>query len=100
MEYYEERGGKSTFTGTGSHLTMNDAKLKDATNVTNVFNNFFITITKKLYIQQLEKGVAISVLRDLFLWKLPQHKKIPITEAQIKSIIHSLKPKKSQVMMK
>jgi len=64
MEYYKERGRKSTFTGTGSHFTVNDAKLKDATNVANVFNNLFITITEKLYIQQLEKGDAISILKD------------------------------------
>jgi hypothetical protein len=49
MEYYKERGRKSTFTGTGSHLTVNYAKLKDATNVANALSNFFITITEKNY---------------------------------------------------
>jgi hypothetical protein len=95
MEYFKERDRKSTFTGTGSHLTVNDEKLKDPTNVASAFSNFFITITEKLHIQQLEKGDAISVLRDPFPGNCPSIKKIPITEAQLKSIIHSLKPKKS-----
>jgi hypothetical protein len=30
----------------------------------NAFNNFFTTITDKLNMQQMEKGNAISVLKD------------------------------------
>jgi len=64
MEHYEERDRKSTFSGTGSHLTVNDEKLKDPTNVASAVNNFSVTITEKLNIQQLEKGDAISILKD------------------------------------
>jgi len=46
-------------------------------------------------IQQIEKGVAISVLKDSFSRNSPSIKIIPITEADIKSTVHSLKPKKS-----
>jgi len=95
MEHYKERERKSTFSGTGSHLTVNDEKLKNPTNVANAFNNFCITITEKLNIQQLEKGDAISLLKDSFRGIFPNIKIIPITEAQIKSVIHSLKQKKS-----
>jgi len=35
MEHHKERDRKSTFTGTGSPLTVNDEKLKDPTNVAN-----------------------------------------------------------------
>ena len=67
----------------------------------NAFNNFFITITEKLNIQQIEKGDAISILKDSFPGNFPSIKIIPITEAEIKSIIHSLKQKKNhQAMMK
>ena len=85
---------------TGSHLTY-DEKLKDPKNVANAFNNFFITIAEKLNIQKIEKGDAISILKDLFPRNFFSIKIIPITESKIKSIVHSLKPKKNhQVMMK
>jgi hypothetical protein len=61
----------------------------------NAFNNFFITITEKLNIQQIEKGDAISILKDSFPGNFPSIKIIPITEAEIKSIIDSFKQKKS-----
>jgi hypothetical protein len=91
VEHYEESDTKSTFVGTGSHLTLNDEKLKDSTNMANAFNNFSITVTEKL---KLEKGDALSILKDTFPGNFPSIKIIQITEAQIKSIIHSLKPKK------
>jgi len=47
-----------------------------------------------LNIQQIEKD-AISILKDSFSGNLPSIKIIPNTDAKIKSIIHSLKPKKS-----
>jgi hypothetical protein len=68
--------------------------LKDATDVANAFNNFFTTITEKLNIQQVEKGDAILVLKDSFSRNSPSIKIIPITEAEIKSTMHSVKPKK------
>jgi hypothetical protein len=45
---------------------VNDEKLKDLTTVANAINNFFITITEKLNIKQIEKRDAISVIKDLF----------------------------------
>jgi hypothetical protein len=45
-------------------LLVNDDELKDPTNVANAFNNFFITVSEKLHIQQIGKGDAISVLKD------------------------------------
>jgi hypothetical protein len=42
---------------------VNDENFNDPRNIANAFNNFFITIAKKLNIQQIEKGDAISVLR-------------------------------------
>jgi hypothetical protein len=63
--------------------------------VSNGFNNFSITIIKKLNIQQLKKGNATSNLKDSFLGNFPSIKIIPITEAEIKSIIHFLKQKNS-----
>jgi hypothetical protein len=43
---------------------VNDEKLKDPTDVAKAFNNFFITITEKLNIQQIVKGDAISIVKD------------------------------------
>ena len=61
----------------------------------NAFNNFFTTITEKLNIQQIQKGDAISILKDSFPGKFPSIKIIPITEAEIKGILYSLKPQQS-----
>jgi hypothetical protein len=63
--------------------------------VANAFNKFFLTIAEKLNMQQVEKADAISILKDAFPGNFPSIKIIPITEAEIKSIIHSLKLKKS-----
>jgi hypothetical protein len=46
-------------------------KWKDPTNVTNTFNNYFITITEKLNILQIEKGDAVSILKDTFPENFP-----------------------------
>ena len=61
----------------------------------NAFCNFLTTITEKFNMQQIQKGDAISILKDSFPLNFPRIKIIPITDAEIKSIMHSLKPKKS-----
>jgi hypothetical protein len=48
-----------------------DEKLKDPTDVANAFNNFSITITEKLHIQQIEKRDASSTLNDSFPGNFP-----------------------------
>jgi hypothetical protein len=72
-------------------LLENDEKLKDAKNVANAFNKFFLTIAEKLNMQQVEKSDAISFLKGAFPGNFPSLKIIPITEDEIKSIIHSKK---------
>jgi hypothetical protein len=67
----------------------------------NAFNNFFLTVTEKLNILKFGKWDAISFLKYSFPGNFPSIKIFPITEAEIKSLIHSLKPKKTlQIMMK
>jgi hypothetical protein len=63
------------------------------------FNNFFITVTEKLNIQETGKGNSTSILKAGNFSSL---KIIPFIEAEIKSIICFLKTKqkKNQVMMK
>jgi hypothetical protein len=56
-----------------------DEKLKDSTNVANIFNSFLITITEKLNIQQIKTRDAVSILRDLLASNFPGIKIIPIT---------------------
>jgi hypothetical protein len=82
--------GTSIFIGTGSHL-LNDENLKDPKTVAISFNNLFITITEKLNIQQIEKGDAVSFLKDPLPGNFPSIKIILTNEAKSKSIIHSLK---------
>jgi hypothetical protein len=45
-------------------LLMNNEELTDPKNVANTFNTFFLTVTEKLNIQQVEKGDAVSFLED------------------------------------
>jgi len=45
---------------------VNDQKLKDQKNAANSFINFFITVTEKLNIWQVEKRDTISILKDSF----------------------------------
>jgi hypothetical protein len=74
-------------------LVVSNGK-KDPKSMANTFNNFFLTVTEKLNIQKFEKGAAISFLKDSFPGNFPSIKIIRITEAEIQSIIRSLKPKK------
>ena len=70
---------------------VNGEKLKDLTNMAIVFNYFFITVNEKLNTQHTQKEDSISILKDSFPGNFPSIKIIPITKAEIKRIIHSLK---------
>jgi hypothetical protein len=43
---------------------VNDEKLKVLTNRANAFNNLFVTVTEKFNIHSIEKGAALSILKD------------------------------------
>jgi hypothetical protein len=75
-------------------LVVSNEKLKDPKIMANAFNNFFLTVTEKLNVQKFQKANVISFLKDSFPGNFPSIKIIPITEAEIKSIIRSLKPEK------
>ena len=60
---HKERDGKVQSVEQFPTLLLNDEKLKDPTSMANAFNNFFITVTEKLNIQQIQKGDAISALK-------------------------------------
>jgi hypothetical protein len=45
-------------------LLMNNEELMSPKNVANAFKTFFLTITEKLNIQQVENGDAASFLED------------------------------------
>jgi len=80
-------------------LLVNDEKFMDPTNVANAFNNFFVTVTEKLNIQHI-RWVCYLNSKLFISWNFPSTKIIPITEGEIKNVIHSIKQKKNQVMMK
>ena len=91
MEHYKKETGKVHSLEQFRTLLVNDEKLKDPKDVANAFNNFFKTITEKLNIQQHRKEM-LSLLGNF-----PSIKIIPITEPEIKSTIHSLKPKSIRI---
>jgi hypothetical protein len=47
-------------------LLMNNEELTDPKKIANAFNTFFLKITEKLNLQQVEKGDTVSFLEDLF----------------------------------
>ena len=68
---------------------------KDESTVANAFNYLFLSATEKLNIQKSNKGDAISFLKDSFPRNVPSIELMPITAAETKRIISSVKPKNS-----
>jgi hypothetical protein len=73
---------------------VNIGKLKVQTTVANTSNNIFLTTSEKLNTHKFKNGEAISFLKNSFPRNFPNINIIPVTEAEIKGIISSLKPKK------
>jgi hypothetical protein len=59
------------------------------------FNNYFLNITENLNVQSVKNNSPISFLRDSYPSGFPPMNIIPVTEAEIKIIINSLKAKDS-----
>jgi hypothetical protein len=70
---------------------INNEKMKDPENVTDVFNSFFLSIAENLKLQQVRKEDPISFLKDFFPCKFYGIKIVPTSGAEIKSITLSLK---------
>jgi hypothetical protein len=56
--------------------------------------------TESLNLHKMGKEDDISILKDAFPVKLPNIKIVPITQIEIKSIIHSLKLKKKLIRLR
>jgi hypothetical protein len=74
MEHCEEETRKVHSVEQVPTLLVNDETLKDPTDWVNASNNLFTTITENLNIQQIEKGDAVSILKDSFPGKSPASK--------------------------
>jgi hypothetical protein len=72
-------------------LLVKDETIKQTRPIPSI--NSLQQLLKKLNIQQTDKGDATSILQHSFPGNLPSIKQIPITEAEIKCIIHFLKQK-------
>jgi hypothetical protein len=68
---------------------------KDPEVTADSFNTFFLTVTENLYLHQELRSDTISFLKEAFPRKFPVIKTSPTIETEIKSIIHSLKAKKT-----
>ena len=88
MDIIKKETGKVNSVEQVPTLLVNDERLKDPTGA--AFNNYLTRINEKLNIQRREKEMLSQ-----FPGNFPCIKIIPITEAEIKSTIHSLTPKKS-----
>lgn len=65
-------------------LLVNNEKLKDPKIVAIVFNKFLVTVNEQFNIKNLNKGDAISFLKDSFSVNFPNLKIILTTAAEIK----------------
>jgi hypothetical protein len=86
--------GKLCLTEQIPSLLIKNEKVKDPEVNADAFNIFFLTITENPDLHQEVRSNAISFSKDTFPRKFPGLQTILITETEIKSIIHSLKPKK------
>jgi hypothetical protein len=59
------------------------------------FNKYCITIAENLATKNADKNEAIKLLNTFKYYNVPEMKLIPITEAEIKNILKTLKPKNS-----
>jgi hypothetical protein len=66
-------------------LVSHEKLIQDPNNLANDLINFFITISEKLNIQQIEKRDVITILKDSFPRNFRRIKMVPITEAEINS---------------
>jgi hypothetical protein len=74
-------------------LLINE-KMKDPEKVADVFNSFFLSIAEGLNLHEVGKEDPISFLKEAFYCKFHGIKIVLTSEAEIKSIILSLKSKK------
>jgi hypothetical protein len=94
MEQSKKETGKIHLTEQMPSLLINNEKVKDPEKIADVFNSFFQTIVESLNLHQVGKEDAILIFKRFISGKFPSIKTIPSTEAEIKSIVHSLKSKK------
>jgi hypothetical protein len=90
--------GKIHVTGQMPSLLINE-KIKAPEKVADVFNSFFLSTAENINLHQVGKEDPISFLEDAFPCKFHGIKTVPTSEAEIKSIILSLKSKKTQLVM-
>jgi hypothetical protein len=95
MEYNKQETGKTHVTEQMPSLLINDEKIKDPEKVTDVFNSFFLSVAENLNLHQVGKEDPISFLKDAFPCKFCGIKIVSTPEAEIKSIILSLKSRNS-----
>jgi hypothetical protein len=82
-----------------SSVLINTEKVNDPQIIADEFDTFFLQTTENLSLHQKESGV-IAFLKKDFPRKFPGIKTIPTTETKIKSMLPSLRAKKTlQVRM-
>jgi hypothetical protein len=87
--------GKTHLTEQMQSLLAKSEKAKALKTAANNFNKCFLTITENLNLHQMGNKNALSFLKDAFPKKFPSIIISPTNEAEIKNIIHTLKPKNS-----
>jgi hypothetical protein len=91
----KKESGKIHVTEQMPSLLTKDEKMKDPEKVADVINSFFLSIAENLNQHQVQKEDPITFSKDSFLCNFHGIKTVPISEAEIKSIILSPKSKNS-----
>jgi hypothetical protein len=76
-------------------INCGDKLLNNPKDIAYAFNKFYTHIVTNSYIKHSDMGKASTLLRNIKLGNIVQMEIIPVSEAEIKTIIMSLKPKNS-----
>jgi hypothetical protein len=74
---------------------VGENKVTNPNELVRVFNNYFITVTENLTAKKDDKNEAIKLLSNSKHDNLPEFKLRPITEAEVKNTLNTLKAKNS-----
>ena len=95
MENYKKSSGNSQSYDTITKINCEDKLLNNPKDIANAFNKFYTQIVSNSNIKHSDMCRASLLLRNIKPDNIIQMETIPVSEAEVKAIIMSLKPKTS-----
>ena len=89
----KENLGNSQHVDLINKIKCGNALLKKPNDIASAFNKYYTNITSSLNIKHNDTGKASLLLNNLEIGNIAQMETIPVSEAEVVSIIKHLKPK-------